>query len=66
MQNNSNIICEKCKQTDKSTSDLEVKIEKIGCSILYNQLEMCMKEKNGNISSCREEWSSFRSCYEKK
>ena len=51
---------------DKSTSDLEVKIEKIGCSILYNQLEMCMKEKNGNISSCREEWSSFRSCYEKK
>ena len=62
---NSNMVCEKCQPSAKSTEAL-VKVENDGCKEIYSLLDSCMKNNKGNISSCREEWNKFRSCYNKK
>lgn len=62
-RNMPNPNCEKCKP-DK-VEDHPYLIQKTGCQESYSKVDLCMKEFQGNISSCREEWKVFQECLKK-
>jgi hypothetical protein len=60
----SNEICATCKPTTSTAATPSKKVD--ACKAEYKILDECMKTKNGNISSCRNEWKGFRQCFNAK
>jgi len=58
-----NPICEKCRQ-DQNADHSQV-IQSNACKDIYSEVDRCMKQFNGNISDCREQWSKFNECLKK-
>lgn len=56
--------CEKCK-ADK-VEDHPHLIQQTGCQKFYEEVDICMKKYQGNISSCRNEWKQFQMCMKEK
>jgi len=56
-----NPICEKCEPAEPEKIDGVV--ENMKCADLYKTMNDCMKLHNGNIASCKLEWSAFTSCF---
>lgn len=56
--------CEKCKP-DKPETHEQV-VDDTGCTASYESVKKCMKEHQGNISDCIEEWTRFKSCFAEK
>jgi len=59
-----NPICEKCKQSEQHQDVVSTQLK--SCDEFYAILDKCMKLNDGNISSCRLEWSDFRVCFHSK
>lgn len=60
-----NPICEKCKPADKPAAEINSAVQNTGCAPLYPAVEACMKQYQGNIASCRQEWDAFQQCMKK-
>ncbi len=56
-----NPICDKCVPNKPEVHDDLV--ETSGCSMEYEAVKACMKEMNGNVSSCKDQWNTFRQCH---
>ena len=53
-----NPACKTCVPNKPETHDSLV--SDIGCKIEYDQVKVCMDNHGGNIGSCKEEWTTFR------
>lgn len=56
-----NPACEHCKPDRPDATEGIVK--DTGCTQMYDRLDTCMKANNGNVASCRIEWSAFTECF---
>ena len=55
-----NPICEKCRPNNAPSNVYGDGV----CSSQYELVESCMKLKNGNIASCKEQRSNFKVCFD--
>ena len=52
-------VCFSCKPSNSSESHVPKY-----CEIEYQTVDDCMKNNKGSISACKQEWSTFRICFE--
>jgi len=59
------VVCENCQkstQVDLPTSDQEVAAQGNPCGIIYNKVQTCMEENQGQIVPCADVWQEFKIC----
>ena len=57
--------CDKKNQKDLPAAD-PVSQKGRPCAVIYESVTKCMNKNKGQISSCTEEWESFRRCHQQE
>jgi len=59
-----NPACEKCKP-DKPEAHEQLTRD-TGCEVQYKAVSECMEKHRGNITNCKEQWATFKTCFKNK
>ena len=60
-------ICIDCdKKNQKDLPQTTPASEGMACEAPYAQVTSCMNDNAGQISACKDEWNSFRQCFDDK
>src|SRR5690349_6764379 len=54
--------CLTCKPGDATHHQSAV--ANTGCESSYALVDVCMKQHNGSVSACKDQWELFRKCHE--
>lgn len=62
------VICLDCDKKNQKDLPADDSVSQKGqpCAGIYEKVTACMHQHQGQISSCGEEWESFRTCHKQE